>query len=201
MKRNRVFLHGCIATTLALSLLNCSDKKTTPVETATPAAKETSANGLKIAYIETDSLLTKYRFWNDLNDAMIQKEENIRATLNQKGKELEKEMMEFQRKLENNGFLSRERAEQEQTRLLQKRSELEQLQTKLAADLQKENQKNNLMLRDSINSFLKQYNQNKKYDFIFSNTGFDNIFIADTAFNITQEIVDGLNARYNKKNK
>lgn len=37
-------------------------------------------------------------------------------------------MREFQRKLENNGFASRERAEQENARLLQKQRDLQQLQ-------------------------------------------------------------------------
>lgn len=47
-------------------------------------------------------------------------------------------MREFQRKLENNGFASRERAEQENARLLQKQRDLQQLQEKLYADLQAE---------------------------------------------------------------
>ena len=52
---------------------------------------------MKIAYVEIDSLLTKYRYWNDLNEMMIQKEENIRTTLNEKSKKnLDKEMREFQ---------------------------------------------------------------------------------------------------------
>ena len=59
-----------------------------------------------------------------------------------------------------------------------------------------ENEKNSLQLRDSINSFLKIYNQNKGYDLIISNTGFDNLLYANPAYNITQEIIDGLNARY-----
>ena len=71
------------------------------------------------------------------------------------------------------------------------------LDPKLAADLQTENQKNSLQLRDSINSFLKIYNKTKGYSLIISNTGFDNLLYADTAYNITQEIVEGLNARYN----
>ena len=59
-----------------------------------------------------------------------------------------------------------------------------------------ENQKNSLQLRDSINSFLKVYNQDKGYDLILSNAGFDNLLYANPAFNITNEIVEGLNARY-----
>ena len=79
--------------------------------------------------------------------------------------------------------------------------DLQALQEKLSKDLADENQKNSLQLRDSINSFLKIYNQDKGYSLIISNTGFDNLLYADPAYNITQEIVDGLNARYSGINK
>lgn len=154
------------------------------------------SSNMKIAYVEIDSLLTKYNFWNDLNEVMIQKEENIRTTLNEKAKKLDADAKEFQRKLENNGFATRERAEQEQMRLMKQQQELQALQQKLSDELASENQKNSLQLRDSINSFLKIYNQNKGYDLIISNTGFDNLLYANPAYNITQEIIDGLNARY-----
>ena len=180
---------------MAFMFTQCADNKNANEGNATPAAALASGE-LKIAYVEIDSLLTKYRFWNDLNEMMIQKEENIRTTLNEKAKELEQEMREFQRKLENNGFASRERAEQENLRIAQKQRDLQQLQEKLANELQTENQKNSLQLRDSINSFLKIYNKDKGYSLIFSNTGFDNLLYADKAFNITEEIVEGLNARY-----
>jgi outer membrane protein len=195
MKKTKYILKGFLMLAMAFMFTQCADNKNANEGNATPAA--TLASGeLKIAYVEIDSLLTKYRFWNDLNEMMIQKEENIRTTLNEKAKELEQEMREFQRKLENNGFASRERAEQENLRIAQKQRDLQQLQEKLANELQTENQKNSLQLRDSINSFLKIYNKDKGYSLIFSNTGFDNLLYADKAFNITEEIVEGLNARY-----
>ena len=181
MKKMKYILNGFLALAMILLFAQCSNNQSTPSQTATPTAVGGSTN-MKIAYVEIDSLLTKYRFWNDLNELMIQKE---------------REMREFQRKLENNGFATRERAEQENLRLSQKQRDLQQLQEKLAADLQTENQKNSLQLRDSINSFLKIYNKTKGYSLIISNTGFDNLLYADTAYNITQEIVEGLNARYN----
>lgn len=199
MKRTKYILNGFLALAMALIFAQCAENKGTASTASSPAA--VSSGSLKIAYVEIDSLLTKYRYWNDLNELMIQKEENIRTTLNEKAKELEKEMREFQRKLENNGFASRERAEQENLRLAQKQRDLQQLQEKLANDLQTENQKNSLQLRDSINSFLKTYNKSKGYSLIISNTGFDNLLYADQAFNITSEIVEGLNARYNPQTK
>lgn len=195
MKKTKYILKGFLMLAMAFMFTQCADNKNANEGNTTPAAALASGE-LKIAYVEIDSLLTKYRFWNDLNEMMIQKEENIRTTLNEKAKELEQEMREFQRKLENNGFASRERAEQENLRIAQKQRDLQQLQEKLANELQTENQKNSLQLRDSINSFLKIYNKDKGYSLIFSNTGFDNLLYADKAFNITEEIVEGLNARY-----
>ena len=51
---------------------------------------------------------------------------------------------------------------------------------------------------DSINNFIKLYNAEKQYDFILSNAGFDNLLYGNPAFNITGEIIEGLNKRYNK---
>ncbi len=191
----KYILNGLMALALVLMFTQCADNKSNGSTNNAPAAVSGPAN-MKIAYVEIDSLLTKYRFWNDLNEMMIKKEENIRTTLNEKARELDSEMREFQRKLENNGFASRERAEQENLRISQKQRDLQQLQEKLSNELQAENQKNSLQLRDSINSFLKIYNKDKGYSLIISNTGFDNLLYADPAFNITNEIVEGLNARY-----
>ena len=118
-----------------------------------------ATTNMKIAYVEIDTLLTQYNFWNDLNEAMMKKEENIRATLNQKARELDGEAQEFQRKLQNNAFVSRERAEQEHARLTKKQQDLQELQNRLTNELAAENQKNSLQLRDSINAFrITSYN-------------------------------------------
>ena len=198
MRKTKYILNAIAAFALAFFFSQCEQKNETAAESAAPVAGSTN---MKIAYVEVDSLLTKYRYWNDLNEQMIQKEENIRTTLNEKAKELDGEMREFQRKIENNGFASRERAEQENARLLQKQRDLQQLQEKLYTELQAENQKNSLQLRDSINSFLKIYNQTKGYSLIISNTQLDNLLFADKSLDITQEIVDGLNARYTPAEK
>ena len=78
---------------------------------------------------------------------------------------------------------------------------MQALSNKLQSELMSENEKNSLQLRDSINAFLKEYNKDKKYSMIFSNTGFDNLLYADDVYNITQEILDGLNARYSSPKK
>jgi len=198
MKRINYIINGFLAVTIITIFAQCSGKKE---ETTAVAATGGVPSNMKIAYVEIDTLLTKYNFWNDLNEMMMKKEENIRATLNQKARELDGEAKEFQRKVENNAFVSRERAEQENARLVKKQQDLQELQKRLTDELAAENQKNSLQLRDSINSFLKIYNKHKGYSMIISNTGFDNLLYADSAYNITKEIVEGLNKRYSAAQK
>ena len=103
MKRMTNIFNGILALTVILFFARGNNKKGEP-ETANVPEGKTGTCTLKIAYVEIDTLLTKYNYWNDLNEMMMKKEENIRATLNQKGRELEADAKEFQRKLENNAF-------------------------------------------------------------------------------------------------
>ena len=196
MKKTNFILNGLLALAIGLMFAQCAGNNNAST-TSAPVAGATGSSNMKIAFVEIDSLLTKYNFWNDLSEQMLKKEENSRTTLNEKGKKLEAEVREFERKIQNNGYASRERAEQEQARLMKQQQELQELQQKLANDLAAENQKNSLELRDSINSFLNEYNKTKGYDLIISNTAFDNLLYGNPAYNITNEIVEGLNARYN----
>ena len=195
MKKIKFILNGFMALAFGLMFAQCAgNNNAAPAAAATGAA---GASNMKIAFVEIDSLLSKYHFCNDVNEEMLKKEENIRTTLNEKGKKLEKQAAEFQRKYENNGFVSPERAQQEYQRIQKQHQELQELQQKLTNELAAENQKNTLELRDSINAFLKTYYQEKGYDLIISNSGFDNLVNGNPANNITNEVVEGLKARYN----
>ena len=156
---------------------------------------------LPIAYVNIDSLLLNYQFAKESNETLLKKQEDSRLDLNVQARQLQGEMAEFQRKLENNAFLSRERAEQEQNRLMRKEQDLQQLNTKLSQELMEVQQKVSEELRDTINAFLKEFNKDKKYEMIISNTASDNILLANEGYDITQEVIEILNERYNKKKK
>ncbi|KAA6326681.1 hypothetical protein EZS27_024246 [termite gut metagenome] len=121
------FVHIIAVVAIIFSFVQCSCKK--DGGTIVGNSGEVSVpTDLKIAYVEVDTLLTQYNFWKDLTEMMTKKEEDIRATLNQKNKELERDIQDFQRKYENNAFVSRERAEQEHNRILKKQQDLQELQ-------------------------------------------------------------------------
>ena len=137
---------------------------------------------LPIAYVNIDSLLLNYTFAKNANEALISKQENSRATLNQRARVLQTEMDEFNRKLENNAFLSRERAEDAQKSILKKQQDLQQLEGNLTQQLMEQQEKMNRQLRDTINAFFKEYNKNGKYELIISNTANDNVLFSKKTF-------------------
>lgn len=156
---------------------------------------------LPIAYVNVDSLLLNYQFAKESNETLLKKQEDSRLDLNVKARQLQGEMAEFQRKLENNAFLSRERAEQEQNRLMRKEQDLQQLNATLSQELMEVQQRISEELRDTINAFLKEYNMDKKYEMIISNTANDNILLANEGYDITDEVIAILNERFGKKKK
>ena len=74
--------------------------------------------------------------------------------------------------------------------------ELQELAAKLNNEFNEEQARINQEARDSIQNFLKIYNQTKKYDYVMIKAG-DNLLIANPQYNITKDIVTGLNKRYN----
>ncbi len=201
MKKVNYFVNGLVALSLAMLLSECKQANQAENQTKNASAQTTELTGMKIAYVEVDSLLAKYNYYVDLTEVMIKKSENVRLTLNQKAADLDKQKQEFQTKYQNNAFLTPERAEQEYNRIAKLDQDLQELSNKLQTELMNENEKNNLLLRDSISAFLEEYNQTKGYSFIISKNGFDNLLYADSAYDITNEIVEGLNARYSSGSK
>lgn len=179
------------ALAIAAMMVSCNNQS--PKMDDQPAAA--SGEGLKIAYVEVDSLMTQYNFAKDYSVTLQKKSNNARNTLNQKGNALQAAMANFQQKLNNNGFQSREQAASQQAAIQRQQNDLQELQARLENELANETSKFNEALRDSLQNFLKSYNQDKKYDLILSKAG-DNILMGNKKLDITQDVINGLNKRY-----
>ncbi len=167
-------------------------------------ASESSVKGtvsFPLAYINTDSLLLKYDYAKLLKEKMLKKEESSRADFNEKAKVFQQDLREHQRKLQNNGYLSLERAKKEEQRLAKANQDLQDLNTRLTNELMAEQNKINAELRDTLISYLKEYNKTKGYKVILSNTMGDNILYSEDGVDITNDIIKALNDRYNASKK
>lgn len=127
MKKN---ILGMMAVAAIAALASCNNAS--PKMDRQPAAGDSAnGSGLKIAYVEVDSLMTQYEYCKDFTLVLQKKSNNARNTLNQKGQQLQNAMNSFQQKLNNNGFTSREQAESQQAAIQRQQNDLQQLQARL----------------------------------------------------------------------
>lgn len=196
MKKN-VLSAVAIAAFAALSLVSCN-KSQPQVEAKSESASKAPAE-LKIAYVEVDSIMTQYTFAKEYSALLEKKGQNIQATIAKKGQDLQAAAANFQQKIQQNAY-TREQAEAIQAGLQKQNSDLQGLQQRLGNEFAAEQEKYNKALHDSIANFLKAYNVNKKYSIILSKSG-DNLLYADKAYDITNEVIAGLNKAYKGKVK
>lgn len=156
------------------------------------------AGDASVVYINSDSLFLNYNMASDLNEEFFNKQESRRTKLNIKIKALENEAGAFKTKIQNNGFLSKARAEKAQQDLLRKREILQKLQEKYTQQASFEQREINTKLFNTITAFLKKFNAKHKYDLILSTTKGGNVLFAKDGFDITKVVLDELNSEYKK---
>jgi outer membrane protein len=174
-----------------MALASCNNEASKVEE---KSANQTAPTELKIAYVEVDSLMTQYTFCKEQSELLEKKSQNIQNTLNQKGQSLQAAAMKFQQDVQNNKY-TQQQAEAVQANLQKQQGDLQNLQQRLGAEFQAETEKFNKALRDSLNHYLAQYNKAKKYTLILTKQG-DNILYADKSYDITNDVIAGLNKAY-----
>lgn len=184
--------------------------------TVNPWAKKSSnseveAQGelLPIAVVNTDSILLHYTLAVEASDKLQAQYEESMVKLDTKAKAFQKEyetfqqdVLNFQKKVEANAFLSRERAESEQARLqkkeqqlMAKQQELENLRQKLSADFMAQQSELTQQLQDSVQAYLREMNADGHWHLILN----DAVLMNKVAgYDITDEVIEALNARYAK---
>ena len=153
---------------------------------------DTSKTPTRIAYFEWDSIENQ-KFYKDMQDELNRKNEEI-------GKKKMALSQQYQSRLDfynkkNMSQVESEQAAQDMRNLEQGlRSEADKLDQNLNDYVVRKK----VEFNDKIRDFLKEYNQNKKFSYIIANEpGF--IFYRDSAFNITADVVKGLNQIFSKK--
>ena len=167
-----------LASAITLSMSSCDKSKTQEPQTP-QTEKATPADGMKIAYVEVDSIMTNYTFCKDYSLILQKKGQNIQNTLEAKQRQLQAAAANFQQKVQQNAY-TQEQAQSIGAGLQKQQNDLQVL---------------NQRLRDSIQHFLAEYNKDKKYALILSKAG-DNILYANESYNITKDVIAGLNKAY-----
>ena len=198
MKNINYLISGLLAVCVIILFFLHFSSKPESAPTQETKVSDSLTNVLPIAYVRLDSLFTNYNFSKEVSETLLKKHEDARSTLTSRLRQLQSDMSKFQEKVQNNAFLSRERAEAEQESLIRRQQDLQKMEQDMSNDLGREQQKLNDQLRDSINTFLKTYNDTKKFQLIFTGEA---VLHSGDVYDITTEVIDGLNARYPEKKK
>lgn len=190
------YLLGVAVVSLGLMYTSCG--KTANEEENQTENATSEAAGLKIAYVELDTLMSQYQLYKDYSEVLTRKGNNIQNTLAKKQRTIESHAAALQKKYESNGFTTRDELERAQAGIQNEQSELAALAERLNNEFNMEQARINEEARDSIQSFLQRYNKTQKYDYVMIKAG-DNLLVANPKYNITNDIVKGLNKRYKIK--
>ena len=159
------------------------------------AGNDTAANRpLKIAYVDLDSIQEKYDYYREKMTEFEKKKESADRDLNNSFQRIENERIAF---VQKGNAITQVEAEAFQRDYARKMQNLEQQKANMERQIQEEGIKTMEELKKKINAFLTDYNTTKSYSYIFSySSGINVLFYKDTAYNITNEVVDGLNQAY-----
>ncbi|MBR3660044.1 MAG: OmpH family outer membrane protein [Bacteroidaceae bacterium] len=182
-----------LSSVLVLGFTQCSQQAAAPQQQAPIAV-----SGLKIAYIDVDSLLANYTFYQDLAEEMTRKEENYRLALTEEANKWQKDVEAHQKKIANSVYSSVERAQSEENRLAKRQQALQEKSDKYTQELLAERDANSQKISETVDNFVKEYNKTHGFNMIISKAS---LLYADEALNITAQILEGLNAAYNQTAK
>jgi outer membrane protein len=193
---NQKIINIVLALGLAIALFlqfKGAPKQATAVQTST------TATTVKLGYVDLDSVQEKYLLYKEQMDLFEKKKESADRDLNNAFQKIDNERIAFAKRGES---ITQAEYENFQRSYQAKMQNLEEQKRTLESNIASEGMKTMENLKKTIDAYLVTYNKEKAYSYIFSySSGLNVLFYKDSATNITDEIVAGLNAEYNKTKK
>jgi outer membrane protein len=159
--------------------------------------KKATPNNFRIAYFDMDTLQTQYDEFKDAQVKLKAKENAMNLELSSLSKSYQKKVDVWRQKGNTMTPAEAEQAQQEYAKDQQdyqsRKQALEQEYYKITEDLK-------TGIRKKVEEYLKDYNKQRNFSFIVEYDPGSFIYYKDSVYNITPDLVEGLNAAYKKKN-
>lgn len=168
------------------------------VTTNSKTASASNDGRFKVAYVDIDTFEEHYDFLRSKREEFNKRQQSMQNELERSAQQYQHNVEAFQRKIQS-GNISQSEGEATQKQLLQMQQSLQLRQQALTEELVKEKDAFNKKLHDELDTFLKEYNKNKGYDYILSySQEASQILLADEKYNITEDVINGMNDRAKK---
>ena len=156
---------------------------------------ETVSQAGDIVYVQLDRILQEYDMANDKRSVVETKVQNIQAEVTRRGKKLEKDINDFQEKMQK-GLMTRSVAEVQQNKLQKAQDDFNIYAQQKQNEIQEEQIVMMNQLADAIKTWLDKYNETMGYAMILTNQGGAPVITGDATLDITDEVIAGLNEEY-----
>ena len=153
-----------------------------------------------VAYVNIDTVIFKFDMFFDRREDLMAKQKSAEAELNSKGGQYERGARDYQDKV-NKGLVTRATAAQMEQALMQQQQELVSLRDKLQSDLMDEEQVMNRQILEYITNFLEEKKSEYNYQYIFGKSFGGVVLYSDSSLDITQKVLDAINAKYKSEKK
>jgi len=157
------------------------------------------AGSNSIVFVNSDLLLHNYELVTVLNSQLENERNQKDADFTNKQQAYEQDAAYFQDQVQKQ-TISESSAQQIYEKLMLQQQDLYKLQDQYSAELSKKEYEMNIVLLDSIRNYLSRLNKIYNYDYILSYNTAGNIFLAKDTFDITSQVLEGLNREYRGKN-
>ena len=180
-----------------LYYLHFSDSKKVAVQGVPNKAGADQKNGLRVAYIDMDSLQNNYTYYKRIKAEFERKQASANDEISGMQKRYQSRAMQLQQKGTTMTQPEQEAAMQEINKMQQ---DVQSRKQEIDNDLYNYNSKMKEDILTRIQDYLKQYNKDGRYSYIFSyEPGF--MFYKDSTLNITPDVIAGLNDLYSENKK
>jgi outer membrane protein len=152
-----------------------------------------SASDLSIAYVNSDSLLSKYSYYDEVSKTLEEKGNKLQQEYSRRAEGLQKQIEDYQRTM-TNMTIAQARAVEED--LGNKRQNLMQYQESINQQLYQEQAKITQALYEKVATFLKTYGEEHGLQVVLTYTPGSGVWYANEGLNITEQVVEGLNNEY-----
>ncbi|MGK2860968.1 MAG: OmpH family outer membrane protein [Chitinophagaceae bacterium] len=153
----------------------------------------------RIAYFEMDSVQNNTSLVKDVQAEIEKKEKEFSTQLSQLQYSYESKIQEYQQK-EKAGTMTQADYEKAQTDVRQLENRIKNRKQEMDQQYQEFMMRSQLNLKKTIENFIADYNKSKTYSYIVAyEQGL--FYYKDTIYDITEDVVKGLNELYKKKKK
>ena len=153
-----------------------------------------------IVYVNIDSIIFNFDMFADRRSDLMLKQKNAEAELNSKGTQYERGIKDYQDKV-TKGLVTRATAAELEGSLTRQQQELLTLRDQLQTNLMEEEQVMNRQILDYITVFLEENRSQYPYQYILGKSFGSVVLYGDSALDITDQVLQGLNQKYQTENK